>query len=165
MTFYNLLSKFFKTKTQIIFCEVTMKKLICIMLLSMLTVFAFCKNELDRVTVQHILIAFKGSIPKEAVTRTRDQAELLAKEIFERAKKGEDFDALVKEYTDDQHPGIYKMSNIGIDPDKSKQEYSRARMVKAFGDVSFKLGLNDIGLAEYDPETSKYGWHIIKRIE
>jgi parvulin-like peptidyl-prolyl isomerase len=142
-----------------------MKKAFCLMLLGMLPVFVFCKKEPDRVTVQHILIAFKGSIPEEGVTRTRDEAELLAKEIFERAKKGEDFDALVKEYTDDQYPGIYKMSNIGIDPDKSKEEYSRARMVKAFGDVSFKLGVNDIGLAEHNPEKSKYGWHIIKRIE
>jgi parvulin-like peptidyl-prolyl isomerase len=142
-----------------------MKKAFCLMLLGMLPVFVFCKKEPDRVTVQHILIAFKGSIPEEGVTRTRDEAELLAKEIFERAKKGEDFDALVKEYTDDQYPGIYKMSNIGIDPDKSKEEYSRARMVKAFGDASFKLGVNDIGLAEHNPEKSKYGWHIIKRIE
>ena len=142
-----------------------MKKAICIMLLRVLPIFVFCKKEPDRVTVQHILIAFKGTIPKEDLTRNRDEAELLAKEIFERAKNGEDFDTLVKEYTDDQHPGIYKMSNIGIDPDKSKEEYSRARMVKVFGDVSFKLGVNDIGLAEYDPETSKYGWHIIKRIE
>lgn len=142
-----------------------MKKAICIMLLSVLPIFVFCKKEPDRVTVQHILIAFKGSIPKEDLNRNRDEAELLAKEIFERAKNGEDFDALVKEYTDDQHPSIYKMSNIGIPPDKSKEEYSRARMVKAFGDVSFKLGVNDIGLAEYHPEISKYGWHIIKRIE
>ena len=57
------------------------------------------------------------------------------------------------------------MSNIGISPDKGKQEYPRAQMVRAFGDVSFKLKVNDIGLAEYDPEASKYGWHIIKRIE
>ncbi len=142
-----------------------MKKAICIMLLCVLPIFVFCKKEPDRVTVQHILIAFKGSLPKEDLTRNREEAELLAKEIFERAKNGEDFDALVKKYTDDQHPGIYKMSNIGIDPDKNKDEYSRARMVKAFGDVSFKLQVNDIGLAEYDPETSKYGWHIIKRIE
>ena len=142
-----------------------MKKAICIMLLGVLPIFVFCKKEPDRVTVQHILIAFKGTIPKEDLTRNRNEAELLAKEIFERAKNGEDFDTLVKEYTDDQHPGIYKMSNLSIEPDKSKEEYSRARMVKAFGDASFKLGVNDIGLAEYDPETSKYGWHIIKRIE
>jgi|GEM_PF-1128242 len=162
--YYNLL-KFFKAKTQIIFCEVIMKKAICIMLLGVLPIFVFCNKEPDRVTVQHILIAFKGSIPKEDLIRNRNEAELFAKEIFERAKNGEDFDALVKEFTDDQHPGIYKMSNIGIDPDKSRDEYPRARMVKAFGDVSFKLGMNEIGLAEYDPETSKYGWHIIKRIE
>jgi len=142
-----------------------MKKAICIMLLAIFPICVFCKKEPDRVTVQHILIAFKGSIPKEDVTRTKDEAKILAKEIFERAKKGEDFDALVKEYTDDQYPGIYKMSNIGISPDKSKEEYSRAQMVRAFGDVSFKLGVNDIGLAEYNPETSKYGWHIIKRVE
>ena len=142
-----------------------MKKAICFMLLAILPICVFCLKEPDRVTVQHILIAFKGSIPNEEVIRNKDEAKKLAKEIFERAKKGEDFDALVKEYTDDQHPGIYKMSNIGISPDASKQEYPRARMVRAFGDVSFKLGVNDIGLAEYDPEASKYGWHIIKRIE
>ena len=165
LTLYNLILRFFKAKTPIISCEVTMRKAICITLLAMLTVFVSCKKEPDRVTVQHILIAFKGSIPKEDLIRNRAEAELLAKEIFERAKNGEDFDALVKEYTDDQHPGIYKISNIGIEPDKSKEEYSRARMVKAFGDTSFKLGVNNISLAEYDPETSKYGWHIIKRIE
>ena len=142
-----------------------MKKAICFMLLAILPICVFCNKEPDRVAVQHILIAFKGSIPNEEVIRNKDEAKKLAKEIFERAKKGEDFDALVKEYTDDQHPGIYKMSNIGISPDASKQEYPRARMVRAFGDVSFKLGVNDIGLAEYDPEASKYGWHIIKRIE
>lgn len=122
-------------------------------------------KEPDRVTVQHILIAFKGSIPTESVTRTQAEAESLAREIFARAQKGEDFDALVKEYTDDQYPGIYKMSNIDIPPDKSQEEYSRSRMVKAFGDVSFSLSVGEIGIAEYDPEASKYGWHIIKRLE
>jgi len=122
-------------------------------------------TEPDRVAVQHILIAFKGSIPKATVTRTREEAEKLAQEVFERAKKGEDFDALVKQYTDDEYPGIYRMSNIGITPDPSKQEYSRAGMVKGFGDVGFSLPVGGIGMAEYDPQKSKYGWHIIKRIE
>ena len=122
-------------------------------------------TEPDRVAVQHILISFKGSIPKPTVTRTREEAQKLAQEIFERAKKGEDFDALVKQYTDDEYPGIYRMSNIGITPDPSKQEYARAGMVKGFGDVSFSLPVGGIGMAEYDPQKSKYGWHIIKRIE
>jgi parvulin-like peptidyl-prolyl isomerase len=122
-------------------------------------------KEPDRVAVQHILIAFKGSIPKTTVTRTREEAQKLAQEVFERANKGEDFDALVKQYTDDEYPGIYRMANTGITPDPSKQEYSRAAMVKGFGDVSFSLPVGGIGMSKYDPQKSKFGWHIIKRIE
>ncbi|MGB8952004.1 MAG: peptidylprolyl isomerase [Candidatus Aminicenantales bacterium] len=122
-------------------------------------------NEPERVAVQHILIAFKGSIPKETVTRSQEEAESLAGEVFERANTGEDIDALVKQFTDDQYPGIYGMSNFGVEPDSSRQEYPRARMVKSFGDVSFSLPVGGIGMAEYDPQNSKYGWHIIKRIE
>ncbi len=122
-------------------------------------------DEPDHIAVQHILIAFKGSIPKPAVTRSKDEAEKLALEVFERAKKGEDFDALVKEYTDDEYPGIYRMANKGITPDQSKQEYPREGMIKSFGDVGFSLAVNGIGLAEYHPQNCKYGWHIIKRIE
>ena len=126
-----------------------------------------CKSEKppERIAVQHILIAFQGSIPDAKVTRTQAEAEALAKELFDRAKTGEDFDALVKGYTDDQYPGIYRMSNFDVTPDAAKQEYSRARMVQAFGDVGFSLDLNGVGLAVYDTKTSKYGWHIIKRLE
>ena len=38
-------------------------------------------------------------------------------------------------------------------------------MVRGFGDVGFQLDVGEIGMAEYDPGTSQYGWHIIKRIE
>ena len=71
----------------------------------------------------------------------------------------------MKNYTDDSYPGIYSMSNVNIPPDEDKGEFSRTRMVKAFGDVSFSLAKGEVGLAEYDPDESKYGWHIIKRIE
>jgi hypothetical protein len=121
--------------------------------------------EPDRVAVQHVLISFKGAIPKPQVTRTREEAQKLAQEILERARKGEDFNSLVKQYTDDEYPGIYRMSNIGVTADPGKEEYPRAGMVKAFGDVSFSLPVGGIGMAEYDPKESKYGWHIIKRIE
>lgn len=122
--------------------------------------------EPERVTVQHILIAFRGSLPGDnKVTRSMGDAEKLARQIFERAKAGEDFGAMVKTYTNDSYPGIYKMTNMGVEPDRSKQEYARARMVKAFGDVGFSLAVGEVGLAVYDPATSKYGWHIIKRLE
>jgi peptidyl-prolyl cis-trans isomerase C len=124
------------------------------------------RAEPERVTIQHILIAFKGSLPDDTkVTRSREDAEKLALQVFERAKAGEDFAAMVKMYTNDSYPGIYKMTNKGLTPDRSKQEFSRTGMVKAFGDVGFSLELGGVGLAIYDPATSRFGWHIIKRLE
>jgi parvulin-like peptidyl-prolyl isomerase len=38
-------------------------------------------------------------------------------------------------------------------------------MVQAFGDVGFKLEVGAVGMATFDPKTSKYGWHIIKRLK
>jgi parvulin-like peptidyl-prolyl isomerase len=123
------------------------------------------KTEPEHVTVQHILIAFRGSTPDPKVTRSQAEAEKLALQIFERAKAGEDFDAMVKTYTNDTYPGIYSMSNRDVTPDPAKREFPRARMVKAFGDVSFGLEVGGIGLAVFNPATSKFGWHIIKRLE
>jgi len=122
-------------------------------------------GEPDRIAVQHILIAFKGSIPETKVTRTSAEAQTLAWELYGRIKKGEDFDALVKKYTDDEYPGIYRMTNFGVTPNKEKKEYPRSGMVRSFGDVGFSLPLGGVGMAVYDPLRSKYGWHIIKRVE
>lgn len=138
--------------------------LVLVIPLAVSLIWVSCKKEPDRVTVQHVLISFKGSIPKDTVTRTREEAEKLAYEIFERAKKGEDFDALVKEYTDNSYPGVYKMSNFSAEADMDQGEYPRSKMMRDFGDVSFRLSVDEIGMAEFSPEKSKYGWHIIKRI-
>jgi peptidyl-prolyl cis-trans isomerase C len=146
-----------------------MKKIAVLALIGILALPALsvtlAQAEPERVTVQHILIAFKGSLPDPKVTRSKEEAEKIALQIFERAKAGEDFAAMVKMYTNDSYPGIYKMTNKGVMPDKSKQEYSRTGMVKAFGDVGFSLEVGGVGLAVYEPATSKYGWHIIKRLE
>ncbi len=126
-------------------------------------------GEPDRITVQHILVSFQGSagtVP--GVTRTQVAARALAEAILTQARQGADFGALVKQHTDDSPPGIYRMANFGVEPvlsPPSKREYARARMVAAFGDVGFKLRAGEIGLAVYDPVKSKYGWHIIKRLE
>jgi hypothetical protein len=121
--------------------------------------------EPDHVEVQHILVSFAGVIPKEGLTRTQEQAEELANELLKQAREGADFDGLVKAYTDDQHPGIYRMANLNIEPDRRNGEYARGGMVKAFGDVSFSLRVGEIGMTQFDPETSKYGWHIVKRLK
>ena len=92
-----------------------------------------------------------------------EEAEKLAEDLLRRAKAGEDFDSLVREHTDDAHPGIYKMSNHGVPAPPGG--FPRGGMVPAFGDVGFPLEVGGVGLAAYDPAKSRYGWHVIKRIE
>jgi len=116
----------------------------------------------EHVQVQHILIGFVGSVPGKPITRTKEEAKALAYQILERARKGEDFDALVRAYTDDSPPGIYAMSGNGVAP--ASGEYARNGMVPAFGNVGFELSPGNIGIADYDPKTSPFGWHIIKRL-
>ena len=119
--------------------------------------------EAEHVVVQHILIGFRGSVRGKTVLRSREEARELAGKILGRARGGERFDELVRLYSDDDPPGIYEMANTGVAARPG--ELRRAGMVKAFGDVSFALEIDAIGMAEYDPTTSRYGWHIIKRIE
>jgi len=119
--------------------------------------------EPQHVQVQHILIAFSGSIPGKNITRTKDEAKKLAYEILERARKGEDFDELVRAHTNDSPPGIYGMAAIGVAPGPG--EYRRDGMVPAFGNVGFAISPGNIGIADFDPQASPYGWHIIKRLQ
>jgi hypothetical protein len=120
--------------------------------------------EPEHIQVQHCLIGFKGSVPGKPITRTQEEAKTLAYDVLERAKKGESFDELIQKYTDDSPPGIYGMSNLGVTPDAAKQEYKRDGMVAAFGDVGFKLAVGEYGIADYDPRTSPFGYHVIKRL-
>jgi hypothetical protein len=117
----------------------------------------------DHIKLQHVLISFAGKVPGKNVTRSQEEARALAVQILERATKGEDFDELVRTYTDDRPPGIYLLANSGVAPVSG--ESSRDRMVPAFGNVGFSLAPGKIGMAEYDPRTSPYGWHVIKRLE
>jgi len=117
----------------------------------------------QHVQVQHILIGFTGSVPGKAISRSKDDAKKLAYEILERARKGEDFDELVRKYTDDSPPGIYGMSGAGVAP--ADGEYARDSMVAAFGNVGFSISPGNIGIADYDPAASPFGWHIIKRLK
>ena len=121
--------------------------------------------EPDFVTVQHILIGFKGSVRGKAIERSQDDARKLAEEVFAMAKGGQDFDALVKKYTNDSFPGKYEMANFNVEIPRGTQVFKRGGMVAAFGDVGFPLGVGEIGIASYDPQKSQFGWHIIKRVK
>jgi len=119
----------------------------------------------DHIEVQHVLIGFQGSIPGKTVTRTKAEAEKLAQEVLDQARKGENMDALVQKYTDDQYPGVYDLANDGVTPDPAKGEYKRSGMVKGFSDAAFGLSVGNVGISNYDPSSSPFGWHIIKRLK
>jgi parvulin-like peptidyl-prolyl isomerase len=119
------------------------------------------RAEPERITVQHILISFGGA--GTSATRTREAAAQLAAETLERARQGEDFGELVRALTDDAFPGIYRMCNAGLSP-LAADEYPRGGMVPAFGNIGFALDVGGIAMAPFDPGTSPYGWHIIKRL-
>lgn len=121
------------------------------------------QNESSRARVQHILIAFKGSVPGERVTRSKKEAEELARKILEEARaKPTDFDRLVKAHTDDQVPGVYELANFGVQARGA--EFPRAQMVTGFGNVAFALKPGEVGLVEFDPQQSPYGYHILLRL-
>ena len=117
----------------------------------------------DHIEVQHVLIGFQGSIPGKTITRTKAEAEKLAMDVLDQARKGANMDALVQKYTDDQFPGVYDLANTGITP-TAQGEYPRNGMVKGFSDAAFGLSVGNVGIANYDPKASPFGWHIIKRL-
>jgi peptidyl-prolyl cis-trans isomerase C len=75
--------------------------------------------------------------------------EATAKQITERAKKGEDFVALSKEFSKD--PGsAADGGDLGW--------FTKDKMVKEFSEAAFKLEPGQIS----DPVKSQFGWHVIK---
>jgi foldase protein PrsA len=121
------------------------------------------KGEPDKVVVQHILVGFKKSVPGKTLDRTKQQAKALASDLLRRAEEGEDFDALVKEYTDDRYPGMMLLTNK--DAPRVSGGTMRSQVVAKFGDVAFRLEVGEVGMASYHAAMSPYGWHVIKRLE
>jgi foldase protein PrsA len=115
------------------------------------------------VVVQHVLVGFKNSVQGKAIGRTKAEAGALAETLLERARAGEEFDALVREYTDDRHPGIYKLTNTGAP--RMSGARTREQMVTGFGDVAFRLAVGEVGIVPYHASSSPYGWHVVKRLE
>lgn len=94
----------------------------------------------DRVSVKHVLIKNKDS--------KFSDPKATAEEVLKKAKAGEDFDALMKEYNED--PG----------ETESGYTFGKGEMVKEFEAAAFALKCNEIS----DIVETEYGYHIIKRI-
>ena len=99
---------------------------------------------------KHILLATMDTSTQEKYDDAKiAEQKALADELLKRAQGGEDFDALVSEYSED--PGS------AANPDG--YYFTAGEMVPEFEDTTRALGMNEIGICE-----STYGYHIIKRL-
>jgi parvulin-like peptidyl-prolyl isomerase len=95
-------------------------------------------------SVRHILLLTQGKSAAEKADIRKRMEDILA-----RAKKGEDFAALAKQYTED--PG--SKENGGL-----YEDFGRGKMVKPFEDAAFSVPVGQIS----DIVETTYGYHIIK---
>ena len=107
----------------------------------------------DKIGARHILVQYAGSKRASAgIQRTRDEARRRAEEVLARALAGEDFAALVREYSDE--PGAAERGgDLG--------HFERRRMVKSFADAAFALELGGISKVI----ETEFGYHVIQRTE
>lgn len=90
----------------------------------------------DEVHAQHVLL--------------KDEAE--AKEVYQKAKAGEDFETLAKKYSKDPSAQT-NGGDLGF--------FTRTRMVPQFADKAFSMQKGEIS----EPVKSPFGWHVIKVID
>ena len=99
---------------------------------------------------KHILISTKDMTTGADLDEDKlAEAEKKANEILERAKNGEDFDALIKEYNEDP----------GMESNQDGYFFTDGEMVSEFEDATKSIEPGEITMCKSD-----YGYHIIKRL-
>jgi parvulin-like peptidyl-prolyl isomerase len=106
----------------------------------------------ERVRASHILLATKDLTANTELSEDKKAAKRkLADELVKRARAGEDFAKLAKEYSED--PGS---------KDKGGEyTFPRGQMVAEFEAAAFSLATNQVS----DVVTTQFGYHIIKVLE
>src|SRR2546422_7723866 len=99
-----------------------------------------CSSDLK---AQHILFLTQEKTPEE-IEKIKDKA----RQVLERAKKGEDFGSLAKQFSEDSTAGAG--GDLG--------DFGRGQMVPEFERVAFSLGAGAIS----DLVQTQFGIHIIK---
>ena len=96
-------------------------------------------------TVRHILLNTQGKSDSE-----KEEIRQKMEGLLERARSGEDFAALAKEYSEDRgskdNGGLYK-------------DFARGAMVKPFEDAAFSLEVGALS----EPVQTQFGYHVILR--
>jgi foldase protein PrsA len=103
--------------------------------------------------IKHILIGWKDSESHDprAEQRTKADAEAKVKDIVDKLKAGGDFDALMRESSED--PGSASTARpYPVSPGAS--------LVIEFKQLGLRLRIGEVGVVQSD-----YGFHIMKRVE
>jgi len=110
--------------------------------------------------IQYVLIGWKdtqlarsGQGDKRASTRTKEDADKLAKEILEKARGKADMAKLMKEYSEDP---------MSKDSARTTEITPAMRVDAAFDalkNMSLRLKVGEVGLVK-----SPLGWHVVKRV-
>jgi len=96
------------------------------------------------VEARHILIKVGPDAAPEEVAQAKEKIE----DILKKAKGGQDFAELAKQYS--EGPSKDKGGHLG--------SFRRDAMVKPFADKAFGMQAGEIS----DPVQTRFGWHIIK---
>jgi hypothetical protein len=105
------------------------------------------------ISARHLLVSYKGGLrASPGIGRSKAEALARAEEAQKRAAAGEDFIALIKQYSDE--PGA---AERGGDLGK----FDRGSMVPAFANAAFALKVGEISAVV----ETQFGFHVIKRTE
>lgn len=107
----------------------------------------------EEIGASHLLVQYAGSQSAQAsIKRTKAEALDRARAALKRARSGEDFATLVREYSDE--PGA-------ADRGGALGRFPQHAMVKPFAKAAFRLKIGEIS----DVVESPFGYHVILRTE
>ena len=104
-------------------------------------------SEEELASVRHILLMTQGKSDAD-----KEEIRKKMEGILERAKAGEDFAELAKEFTED--PGSKNTGGL-------YENFPKGQMVKPFEDAAFTLPIGEIS----DVVETQYGYHILKIVD